>query len=318
MLVRLKSAMLLCGSLGVVVLALTVSTASAGGPYLFSSFRGNGEDGLHLAYSYNGHQWTPVRNDESLLTPTVGERLMRDPSIVRGPEGVYHMVWTSGWEDIGFGYSSSTDLIHWAPQHFFDVSNRIPDAKCAGAPEVFYDESQRRYQIVWQTSKTSPKTGGVWDSRLYYTTTKDFTTFSPPQMLFDPGYNSIDGSILKVGDRYALLFKNESETILKVSMSDSATGPFGIPTTIATGTNGVEGPSGIKIGDSYYVYFDHYPAPAYYGAVKTSDFSTWTNVSGQMAFPSGFRHGTVFEVPQSVLNNMIGNPAPAGSLTPQP
>ena len=28
--------------------------------YLFTSFRGNGEDGLHLAYSYDGYHWTDL------------------------------------------------------------------------------------------------------------------------------------------------------------------------------------------------------------------------------------------------------------------
>ena len=53
---------------------------TAGG-YLFSSFRGNGEDGLHLAYSRDGLKWTPLGGDKSFLKPRLGGNLMRDPCI---------------------------------------------------------------------------------------------------------------------------------------------------------------------------------------------------------------------------------------------
>lgn len=37
---------------------------------------------------------------------------MRDPSICQGPDGIYHLVWTSSWTDRIIGYASSRDLIH--------------------------------------------------------------------------------------------------------------------------------------------------------------------------------------------------------------
>ena len=58
-----------------------------------------------------------MNRDRSLLTPAVDkDRLMRDPSIVRGPDGVFHMVWTTGWHDQGIGVAHSTDLIEWSEQ----------------------------------------------------------------------------------------------------------------------------------------------------------------------------------------------------------
>lgn len=51
--------------------------------YLFSYFKGNGEDGLHLAYSEDGLSWKALNNDQSFLIPQVGEdKLMRDPCII--------------------------------------------------------------------------------------------------------------------------------------------------------------------------------------------------------------------------------------------
>ena len=45
--------------------------------YVFSYFKGNGEDGLHLAYSVDGLVWQPLNCGKSFLRPTaikVGER----------------------------------------------------------------------------------------------------------------------------------------------------------------------------------------------------------------------------------------------------
>ncbi|MFO7907724.1 MAG: hypothetical protein R6U98_34080, partial [Pirellulaceae bacterium] len=41
--------------------------------YLFISFRGNGQDGLYLAYSRDGLNWSPLNDNQPLLAPKVGE-----------------------------------------------------------------------------------------------------------------------------------------------------------------------------------------------------------------------------------------------------
>ena len=78
----------------------------------------------------------------SSLKPLVGDsKLMRDPSLLRGPDGTFHLVWTTGWKgDQGFGHSSSADLVHWAPQQFVPVMQHEPTTVNVWAPELFYDE----------------------------------------------------------------------------------------------------------------------------------------------------------------------------------
>lgn len=72
--------------------------------YMFSYFMGNGEDGLHLAYSTDGLKWEALKNNKSFLTPNVGEdKLMRDPCVIAGPDGKFHMVWTVSWKEKGIG-----------------------------------------------------------------------------------------------------------------------------------------------------------------------------------------------------------------------
>src|SRR5262245_46208950 len=69
--------------------------------FLFSTFDGDKQDGLRFAYSFDGYHWTNVPG--LFLRPWVGSKIMRDPSITRGPDGTFHLVWTSAWKgDKGF------------------------------------------------------------------------------------------------------------------------------------------------------------------------------------------------------------------------
>ena len=76
----------------VTILMAALTPAAQAQPYLFSYFKGNGEDGLHLAYSQDGLSWQALHDDQSFLTPQVGTKLMRDPCICQGPDGTFHMV----------------------------------------------------------------------------------------------------------------------------------------------------------------------------------------------------------------------------------
>jgi len=78
-----------------------------------------------------------------------------------------------------------------------------------------------------------------------------------------------------------------------------------IPNEITVSKNDwVEGPSAIKIGDHYLVYFDHYAQPQYYGAARSKDLRQWEDCSKEMSFPKGHRHGTVLRVPQNIAQGL--------------
>jgi beta-xylosidase len=102
MLLNYLSSVALAGALliGSAVGCATAAEADKQTISLFTSFRGNG-DGLHLAWSQDARNWTDLGN--VFLKPAVGSKLMRDPHILRGPDGLFHMVWTSGWSDKGVG-----------------------------------------------------------------------------------------------------------------------------------------------------------------------------------------------------------------------
>ena len=283
-----------------------VAVAADDTAYLFTSFRGNGQDGLHLAYSRDGREWTDLKR--VFLKPRVGKsKLMRDPCLRRAPDGTFHMVWSAGWWERGFGYAHSRDLIHWSEQRYVEVMAHEPKARNVWAPELFYDGVKKQWIILWATTIPGrfPETDGLGDHnhRMYATTTRDFRTLTRARLFFDPGFNVIDATILKAADRrYIMVLKDErkGQKVLRLAHATQAEGPYERVSEPFT-TDWVEGPSAIQIGDEWLVYLDHYASPHYYGAVKTRDFRTWTDVSKQMRFPPGHRHGTVLRVPQDVL-----------------
>jgi acetyl esterase/lipase len=291
----------------------TASGAEVRHVFLFSYFRGNGEDGLHLASSRDGYLWTALNHGRSLLAPQVGSKLMRDACLVQGPDGMFHMVWTTGWGDRVIGYASSRDLVQWSPQQAIPVMMHEPAARNAWAPELFYDEDQKQFLIFWATTiprrfpETDRSGDNGWNHRIYSTTTRDFKTFAPTRLFFDGGFNAIDATILKARGQYYLIVKDETKTPVKknlrIARSAKAEGPY-LDVSAPISISWVEGPSAIQVGDEFLVYFDHYTKPQYYGALRSQDLVHWEDVSKSVSFPPGTRHGTVLRVSEEVVTRL--------------
>ncbi len=275
--------------------------------YLFSYFKNNGEDGLHLAYSYDGLKWEALKSDSSFLKPMVSkDRIMRDPCIIKGADSLYHMVWTDSWTDRGIGYASSKDLINWSDQIQLMVMDKEPTAQNCWAPELTYDETTKTYILYWATTipnrfpqaDTSDE-GKKNNHRIYYQTTKDFKTYSDTKVLYDPGFSIIDATIVKDGNKFLMFFKDETrepvQKNLHIAYSQKLTGPFVSPTPKITGEYWAEGPTTLKIGQKWFVYFDKY-LDHKYGVITSIDLKNWTDVSDMLKMPEGIRHGTVLKI----------------------
>jgi hypothetical protein len=286
--------------------------------YLFSSFRGNGEDGLHLADSHNGLKWTPLNNDKSFLKPQIGSKLMRDPCICQGPDGTFHLAWTTGWNDNGIGIAHSKDLIIWSRQEYVPVMKHEPKALNCWAPEIFYDAKTDQFIIFWSTTipgrfaETDATGDGSGDKklnhRIYYVTTKDFKNYSDTKLLYDDGFSVIDATLVKDGDKYVMFLKDETKLPvakknIRVATAVAAEGPYS-HASAPISPDWVEGPTAIKIGGQWIVYFDEYTRHRY-GAIASRNIKNWENISQKLSFPKGTRHGTVFAVPQPVLEKLL-------------
>jgi hypothetical protein len=281
--------------------------------YLFSYFKGNGEDGLHLAASPDGLNWESLNNDRSFLQPKVGGKLMRDPCIIQGPDDRFHMVWTTSWGDKGIGYASSEDLMHWSDQKYLPVMAHEEKALNCWAPEVFYDSDKEQYLIFWATTiegkfaETLGKGDEKYNHRMYCVTTRDFEEFSETRLFYEPGFNVIDSTVARSGNRYVMFLKNETrhppEKNIRVAYADAAEGPYGKPSQPISGADWAEGPTAIRMAEYWYVYFDKYTKHRY-GAVRSKDLEHWEDISDTISFPDGTRHGTVLRVGWTVLNKL--------------
>ena len=283
--------------------------------YMFSYFKDNGQDGLHLAYSYDGFKWVSLKNDRSFLKPAVAkDKLMRDPCIVRGADNKFHMVWTVSWNDGGIGYASSTDLINWSEQQFVPVMKDEPTARNCWAPEIFYDAKKKEYMIYWATTIPGRFAAGdtagddKYNHRMYYTTTKDFKTFTKTKLLYDKGFNVIDATIQKVGRQYVMFLKDETkqpaQKNIRIATSKKLTGGYSKPSGPITGKYWAEGPTVLKIGEKWIMYFDKYTQHKY-GAIESTGLKAWTEVSDKLSMPKGMRHGTVFIISKDELAKLI-------------
>ena len=310
----------------IVSLCVAASAAGADGKaYVFSYFSNNGYGGksgqaagMRLAYSVDGRVWKPIADERPFVVPTVGNgRLMRDPSICRGPDGTFHLVWTTGWRDRTIGYASSKDLVHWSEQREIPVMVHEPTAKNCWAPEVTHNPDDGLFYIYWATTIPGRHSGDEsnekkdWNNhRIYLVTTKDWKTFSPAKLWFNPPFSVIDAALLKTGGRWMMAVKNENGDkkdirIVWTGILAEGWAAGEVPPPIKEAGTWIEGPSPLKVGDDLYIYFDRY-TKGRYGAVKSSDGGrTWRDVSDEVSFPKWVRHGTAFEVPRSFVDSLL-------------
>jgi signal transduction histidine kinase len=274
--------------------------------FLFGYFTGTSEDGLHLAFSLNGYRWEPLNYGRSILRPEVGEKLMRDPCIRQGPDGTFHLVWTAGWDGNYIGYASSRDLVHWSPQKAIPIMAGQPGTRHCWAPEIFWDQSAGQFLLFWASAVTNLASPGKPEKpydRIYCSATKDFNTFMPPALMFDPGYGVLDATLMPVSNRFCLFFKDGEQNHLQLATGENPAGPFGKIETIWK-WGSLEGPAAFQAGSQTIVGF-HYQGGRVNGAVKTADFQNWEDATAGVLLPPGSMQGTVLSVTGKNLEPLL-------------
>lgn len=295
--------------------------------FLLAYFTGNGEGGLHLAYSLKGYRWDVLARGRSVLKPEAGEvKLMRDPCLRQGPDGTYHLVWTSSWAGNEIGYASSRDLIHWSRQRVLPVMVDWPGTVNCWAPELFWDERRQQFLIFW-TSTVSPgakdvktdKTPKADSNRIYCRTTRDFVSFSPTRLMFDPGRAVLDASMIQAVGRFHLLFKDDVPSRLNMATAADPEGPYGSPGQ-PFGPFRLEGPTVFQNGGQHVICY-RTSRENRCGAIKSADFAHWEDISSGVSLPVDAMQGSVLRLPGTVLGALrdagwldIGNSPAASEL----
>ena len=294
-----------------VLIILSTLISQAKDIYVSTSFHEPATEGLRFVYSYDGIRWDSIQG--VFLRPEVGlQKVMRDPSIVKGPDGTFHLVWTSSWRgDQGFGYSSSKDLIHWTPQRFIATEMDTTTVN-TWAPELFYDDVKRQFLVVWASCVPGRFPDGQEDHknnhRLYYTTTKDFKTFAPTKLMIDPGFSCIDATLVKRGERdYVMVLKDNTrpERDLKIATARDPRGPCSAAGPAFT-EKLTEGPATVRVKEGWVIYYDRYGNKDF-GAVFTKDFKSFEDWSKKVSIPPLHKHGTIFKAKRIIVDDLIHN-----------
>ena len=234
--------------------------------------------GARMAFSTDAVTWYKYNNGDPIIVPQIAKGelpLMRDPNVYyESATGIFHLIWTTAWNQDNVGYATSKDLINWSDQVMIPVGERIQGCQVCWAPEFYYDDLKDSIMLYWSTAR------GRGGKEAFYCMTKNFKHYTEPQVYFEPHnakgerYTVIDETILKVAEnKYYMFFKDEREPSEagKVAKNihftygptpqgpwekgpwDEVSRPISVP--------GNEGPSAIIIGDEVRVYFDPYNTP---------------------------------------------------------
>lgn len=185
---------------------------------------------VYFGISKDGVQWTALNNNQSILESTVGDKGARDPYIFRSPEGdKFYMIATDQdlylpkyqdqWalrESIGSQSLivwESKDLINWTESRLADVASGI-DAGCVWAPEAFYDHSTGEYMIYWASTIPAETNRKL---RVFVSRTRDFYTFSEPELFTRYEDAAIDTSMFYEDGKYYRLTKQNNRVVLETS-----------------------------------------------------------------------------------------------------
>lgn len=282
---------------------------------LLTYFTGNGETGLKAAYSHDGYTFAALNRGKGFWECTIGQgKLVRDPCFSVGPDGTIHIVWTTGWREPCFGSIRTKDFKTWSPQKLITPFTDDQQAQNCWAPEITFDPELGHFMIYW--SSTLPGNGNKLEGddnnhRIFCTITTDFEHFSPTKLLYDPGFNVIDASIVRDpdADRWLMFVKDERKvpTPKKNLFLAAATKLEGQYEQIAdpfTGRQWAEGPTAMKIGDKWFCWFDRY-GDHYYSLFTSRDLKSWEDESDALSVPRGVRHFTVGRVKKSLIDGLL-------------
>ncbi|MGN0107471.1 MAG: glycoside hydrolase, partial [Hominilimicola sp.] len=299
--------------------------------YLFVHFVGTekteDEEQIYFSVSKDGQTWKTLNNKQPILTSTMGERGVRDPHIVRSPEGdkffliatdlsIYNRAYDKNrWSTCQTAGSKSImiwesdDLVNWSNQRMAQVAPE--SAGCTWAPESVYDSEKGQYMVFW-ASKISDDNYST--QRIYRCYTKDFEHFTDAEVYIDDGsISNIDTTFIKNNDTYYRFTKNESNSSVTMMGSNSLDYGFAeIPSYTINGeagntVTGYEGPTAYKINgeNKWCLLLDYYSKSGGYKPFVTEDITRGEFVSAaDFDFDMKYRHGTVIPITGEEYNNL--------------
>ncbi|MBT2511999.1 glycoside hydrolase family 43 protein [Arthrobacter sp. ISL-30] len=188
--------------------------------YLFAYFKGEQDakgEQVYFAVS-NGPaptSWTELNGGGPALISKVGECGVRDPFIIRDenrgrlvllatdlriwPDGDWHRSVRHGSRSILVW--ESEDLVTWSEGRLAEISGT--EAGNTWAPKAFWSEEKGVWLVFWASALygQGERESGQ-HQRMMWAETKDFSTFSEPNIYLDPGHDVIDATLIMDGDAW--------------------------------------------------------------------------------------------------------------------
>lgn len=294
--------------------------------YLFVHFRErttpDGEQ-VYFGLSMDGFHWEKVNDGHPVLWSMLGEKGVRDCTIIRGHDGIYRIFATDlslaynfrnkyhfDWPTVAHHGSKclsmweSADLVNWSEQRLVQLGDE--NFGCLWAPDVFYDPVEKDYVLHWSSSHAHNGFGnmGIWCSH-----TRDFKSFGVPKLLYEKKDAGIIDSAIYIEDgKYFLFVKcdHNPETILLLQ-SDHAEGPYTRVEAFDESMKAIEpglyeGATAVQLPDGRWCLFlDFYGVPGAgqgYVPFLADRLASGKFVRSDAAFsfPYGYKHGTVIPI----------------------
>lgn len=295
--------------------------------YLFVHFKEktspDGEQ-VYFGVSKDGFTWEEVNHGQPVLWAYYGDKGVRDFTIIKCKyTGKYYIFATDlslsygmrnqyhhSWGEIArngskcFSVWESADLVEWSEQRLVKLGDE--EFGCLWAPDIIFDKANGDYVLHWSSSH---KQNNYGQKAIYYSRTKDFETFSKPEVLYrkkDSGV--IDSAMYEEDGMYYLFVKSEEnpKNIILLK-SECITGPFEqIPEfdesmrVIQAGQ--YEAPTAVRLEDgTWCLFLDYYGVPGegqgYVPFVAESLASgRFVRSDKSFHFPYGYKHGTIIKI----------------------
>ncbi len=272
---------------------------------------------LHLAYSTDGLNWTPLNQNQPVVTPALGYKGLRDPFILRKQDGTFVVMATNmTGQDMAANRSKyilvwdSTDLRTFTNERLLQVNNS--STMHAWAPEAFWDAGRNQYAILWA--------GNTDYNKIFVSYTTDFKTvtdYNNLTIFHDPGVGIYDGDMLSYnGTNYFYNANGQIHGYKSTSLNPGSFTNNYVPSIYPSGC-AIEAPTQVqKINaNTWWLWGDSYSPrnPVFY-VWQSSDISTnsWSQLNMRdYNAPPNAKHCTIAKVTTAELNNLIakwGNP----------
>lgn len=291
--------------------------------YFFTYFKGTDRadaEQIYFSSSTDGLHWNEMNGNNPVLTSSVGDKGVRDPFVLRSPDGdKFYMVATDLRIANGAGWSAaqtagsksvviweSNDLVNWSKERLVKVAR--DDAGCTWAPEFLFDEKTGEYVMFWASRIGADN---YKKQRIYIAKTRDFYSFTEPKVYIDRTSDVIDATMLKHQGMYYRFSKDEVNKNILIDKCDQLLNKEFVPVASNSvgSQKGVEGPAVFKFNgqNKWCLLLDNYGGGGYYPMVTTDITSgVFTKLgASEYKLPSGPRHGTVMQITQAEYNAVM-------------